>query len=49
MFSSIKMEECMESELSAIFRIKLVTKNIMRGSPGTHFVHVRVNFPLNLK
>ena len=42
MFSSIKMEEYMESELSGIFRVKLVTKNIERGSPGTQFIHVRV-------
>ena len=33
----------MESELSGIFRIKLVTKNIVRGSPGTQFMHMRVN------
>ena len=36
------MEEYMESELSGIFRVKLVTKNIVRGSPGTQFMHVRV-------
>ena len=43
MFSSIKMEEYMESKLSGIFRVKLVTKNIVRGSPGTQFMHMRVN------
>ena len=32
----------MESELSGIFRVKLVTKNIGRGSPGTQFMHMRV-------
>ena len=32
----------MESELSDIFRVKLVTKNIVRGSPGTQFMHMRV-------
>ena len=32
----------MESELSGIFRVKLVTKNIERGSPGTQFMHMRV-------
>ena len=32
----------MESELSGIFRLKLVTKNIVRGSPGTQFMHMRV-------
>ena len=42
MFSSIKIEEYMESELSGIFRVKLVTKNIVRGSPGTQFMHMRV-------
>ena len=33
----------MESELSGIFRVKLATKNIERGSPGTQFMHMRVN------
>ena len=33
----------MESELSGIFRVKLATKNIVRGSPGTQFMHMRVN------
>ena len=42
MFSSIKMEEYMESELSGIFRVKLVTKNVVRGSQGTQFMHMRV-------
>ena len=32
----------MESELSGIFRVKLVTKNIACGSPGTQFIHMRV-------
>ena len=32
----------MESEFSGIFRVKLVTKNIERGSPGTQFMHMRV-------
>ena len=32
----------MESELSGIFQVKLVTKNIVRGSPGTQFMHMRV-------
>ena len=41
MFSSIKIEECMEPELSGIFRDKMV-KNIVLGSPGTHFMHMRV-------
>ena len=36
------MEEYMESELSGIFRVKLVTKNIVRGSLGTQFMHMRV-------
>ena len=36
------MEEYMESELSGIFRVKLVTKNIVRGSPRTQFMHMRV-------
>ena len=33
----------MESELSGIFRVKLVTKNIERGSPGTELMHMKVN------
>ena len=32
----------MKSELSGIFRVKLVTKNIVRGSPGTQFMYMRV-------
>ena len=42
MFSSIKMEEYMEPERSGIFLPKMVAKNILFGSPGTHFVHMRV-------
>ena len=42
MFSSIKMEEYMESELSGIFRVKLVAKNIVLVSSRTHFRHMRV-------
>ena len=37
----------MESELSGIFRVKLVTKNIERGSLGTQFMHVKVNYIKN--
>ena len=36
------MEEYMESELSGIFWVKLVTKNIVRGFPRTQFVHMSV-------
>ena len=32
----------MESELSGIFRVKLVTKNIVCGSLGTQFMLMRV-------
>ena len=39
------MKEYMESELSGIFPVKLATKNIVRGSPGTQFMHMRVNSP----
>ena len=42
MFSSIKLEEYVESELSGIFWVKVVTKNIVLGSLGTHFMHMRV-------
>ena len=37
------MEEYMESELSGIFRVKLATKNIVRGFLGTQFMHISVN------
>ena len=43
MFSNIKMEEYMEPELSGIFWVKMVAKNILLGSPGIHFVNIRVN------
>ena len=39
----MKMKEYMESELSGIFRVKQVAKNTVFGSPGTHFMHMRVN------
>ena len=40
MFSSMTMEEDMESELSGIFRIKLVAKYIVVGSQGNQHGHV---------
>ena len=43
MFSSIKIEEFMESKHSAVFRVELVTKNAVLESWGTHFMHMRVN------
>ena len=39
----------MESELSGIFRVKLVTKNIVRGSPEAQFMHMRVKEKITLK
>ena len=39
MFTSIKMEDYTESELS---RIKVVTINVVIGSFGTHVMHIRV-------
>ena len=42
MFSSIKMEEYIEPELSGIFSVKMVAKNKVLGSKRTHFVHMRV-------
>ena len=36
------MEEYV-SELSGIFRVKLFIKNIVRGSPVTRFMHMRVD------
>ena len=41
-FSSIKLEEYMEPERSGIIQVKVVTKNILLGSLGTHFMHLRV-------
>ena len=35
MFSSMKKEEYIESELSGIFQVKVVAKNIMLGSLRT--------------
>ena len=43
MFPSMKMEEYMEFELFGIFRVKLVATNTVLGSPGTDFMHMRVN------
>ena len=33
----------MEPELSDIYRVKMVTKNKVLGSTGTHFMHMRIN------
>ena len=33
----------MEPHHSDIFRVELVTKNVVRGSSGTHFIHMRDN------
>ena len=35
------MKEYMESEHSAIFQLKLVSKNIVLRFSGIHFVHIR--------
>ena len=32
----------MEPELSGIFLVKIAPKNIVLGSPRTHFMHVRI-------
>ena len=40
MFSRIKMEEYMEPEFSGIFWVKMVAKDIVLGSPGTHFMRI---------
>ena len=42
MFSGMKMEEFMESENPGIFRVELVTKNVVFGSSETHFMHLRI-------
>ena len=44
MFSGMKMEEFMESEHSGIFRVELVTKNVVPGSSGTHFMRMGIKF-----
>ena len=43
MLSSINKEEFMEFELSGIFQVKLVAKNIALGSMGTQFMYMKVN------
>ena len=42
MFLSITVEEYIKPDLSGIFWTKMVAKNIVLGSPGTHFMHIRV-------
>ena len=46
MFYIIKMKGYNESELSDIFRPKLVIKNIVLGSLGPHFIHMKLKFNL---
>ena len=41
-FYIIKIEEYMEPKLSGFFWVKMVVKNIVLRSLGTHFMHVRV-------
>ena len=41
-FSSMKIEEYMESEVSGIFWVKMVAKNIVLVSLKTHFSYMRV-------
>ena len=36
------MEKFMESEDSGIFRVELATKNVVLGSSGTDYMHMRV-------
>ena len=42
MFSGMEMEEFMGSEHSGIFRVEMVTRDIVSGSSGTYFMHMRV-------
>ena len=44
-----KNGEFMESEHSSIFRVELVTKKIVLGSSGTHFMHMHLILTFNLK
>ena len=46
LFYIIKMKGYNESELSDIFRPKLVIKNIVLGSLGPHFIHMKLKFNL---
>ena len=46
MFSGMKMEEFKESEHTGIFRVELVSKNVVPGSSRTHLMHMRVNAEL---
>ena len=48
MFSRMKMKEFMESELSGIFLVKVVAKNTVFGSPGTHLMRMRVKIDLSV-
>ena len=49
MFPGMKMKELMESEHSGIFRVEMVIKNVVLGSSGTHFIHMRVKLCIKLK
>ena len=37
MFSGINTDEFIEYEYSGIFRVELITKNVLLGSSGTNF------------
>ena len=41
-------DEFMESKHSGIFRVEMVTKSVVLGSPGIHFMHMAVNLNLLL-
>ena len=43
MLSGMKIEAFLESEHSGIFRVEQVTKNVVPGSSGVLFMHMRVN------
>ena len=48
-FPTIKMEEYIKPELSGIFWVKIVIKNIVLESLGTHLMHMRVKNSSNSK
>ena len=48
MISYVFMLSFMESEHSGIFRVELVTKNVVLGSSGTHFMQMRVKQMIHL-
>ena len=49
MFSGTKMEKFMGYEHSGISRVEMLTKNVLLGSSGTNFKHMRLKKILSLR